>query len=336
MKKQPLISVIIPVYNCQDYLMECLDSLRLQTYQNLEFICVNDGSTDGSQALLRNYQQKDSRFTVLNQANRGQSIARNKGFQHAKGEFISFVDADDRVSLSLYQKFVNTINHTDFDIYVFNANEYNKESQNVFPRQFFTVNDWMNHSKEDSIHSFSDIKNPFVGNMGVYTKIYKKSFLNKTAENGTELFIPNCIFEDVYFHFLVLINNPSMYVYMEPLYYYRETNKCSTTKSLAKNVFDIFKITEKLTALLIKTNHYEKYKYAYFQYLFKELTCLLIKCPENLRPAFFNHMRVILYSHAKGLNPKTTGQLVGIEVYKDLNSMTGVDFYNKYKDKVIF
>ena len=335
MSKTPLISVIIPIHNCQNYIKECLESLRLQTYKNLEFICINDGSTDGSQALLKSFQAKDERFIILNQARLGQSIAKNKGFQQSKGKYISFIDADDRVSLSLYQKFIKTAAKENFDIYIFNANEYNKESASTFPRQFFTINDWMNHDNENTIHTFADIKNPFVGNMGVCNKIFKKEFLNKIAENGNELFTPNCIFEDIYFHFLCLTNNPSILVNLEPLYYYREPRQDSMTKTLSRNVFDIFKITEKLTTHLIKTNYYEKYKYAYFQYLFKEFTGLLIKCPPNLRPSFFNNMRIILSAHERRtLNPDITRNLVGIEIYNDLKKMSGIAFFDKYKDKI--
>ena len=91
----PLISVIIPVYNVEKYLRKCLDSICGQTYRNLEILCVNDGSTDGSAAILEEYAAKDARIKVFTQANAGQGAARNVALKHASGEWITGVDADD-------------------------------------------------------------------------------------------------------------------------------------------------------------------------------------------------------------------------------------------------
>lgn len=89
------ISVIIPVYNAEPYLPECLDSVLKQTYQNFEIICVNDGSADNSLAVLKEYASLDKRIKVLSQKNQGQSVARNKGLDEAKGKYILFLDSDD-------------------------------------------------------------------------------------------------------------------------------------------------------------------------------------------------------------------------------------------------
>ena len=91
----PFFSIIIPVYNVAPYLHECLDSVREQTFADWECICVDDGSTDGSPAILDGYAEKDSRFCVIHQPNAGVSAARNKGLDAAKGKWIGFLDADD-------------------------------------------------------------------------------------------------------------------------------------------------------------------------------------------------------------------------------------------------
>ena len=90
-----MISIIVPVYNVEAYLPQCLDSLINQTYQDLEIICVNDGSTDGSLEILQKYQSKDKRIKVVSQKNQGLSGARNTGISQATGEWIMFVDSDD-------------------------------------------------------------------------------------------------------------------------------------------------------------------------------------------------------------------------------------------------
>ena len=93
----PLISVIIPVYNAESFLPRALDSLLQGSYENIELICVNDGSRDGSLALLRSYAEKDQRVKVFDYPNGGVSVARNKGLDEARGDYITFVDADDWV-----------------------------------------------------------------------------------------------------------------------------------------------------------------------------------------------------------------------------------------------
>ena len=94
------ISIIVPVYNVEKYLKECLDSLINQTLEDIEIICINDGSTDNSLAILEEYQKKDSRIKVFSQRNQGVSAARNLGIEKATGEYLTFLDSDDRLELN--------------------------------------------------------------------------------------------------------------------------------------------------------------------------------------------------------------------------------------------
>ena len=89
------VSVIIPVYNTENYLRECLDSVLAQTLREIEVICVDDGSTDNSLNILKEYQNKDTRIVVLTQENRSAGAARNYGLSIAKGKYLSFLDSDD-------------------------------------------------------------------------------------------------------------------------------------------------------------------------------------------------------------------------------------------------
>ena len=91
----PLVSVIIPVYNVEEYLRQCLDSVREQTLSDIEIICVNDSSTDGSLSILEEYAKKDPRIQVVTQPNGGAGAARNKGLSMAAGKYLSFLDSDD-------------------------------------------------------------------------------------------------------------------------------------------------------------------------------------------------------------------------------------------------
>ena len=95
MKKLPLITVVVPVYQVKKYLNECVDSLLVQTYTNLEILLVDDGSTDGSETVCDEYATKDARVRVIHQENQGPSAARNAGIDQARGKYIAFVDSDD-------------------------------------------------------------------------------------------------------------------------------------------------------------------------------------------------------------------------------------------------
>lgn len=112
MEAQPLITVIVPVYNVEKYLRRCLDSIIRQTYQNLEILCIDDGSIDNSGEICEQYAARDARIKVIHQENQGLSTARNRGLDTATGEYIAFVDSDDYIAADvleqLYQSAVSS------------------------------------------------------------------------------------------------------------------------------------------------------------------------------------------------------------------------------------
>ena len=99
MQTEPLISVIVPVYNVAPYLELALDSIRYQSYQNLEIILINDGSTDDSESICKDIASQDERFRYIYQENAGASVARNRGLDLASGEYIIFVDSENKVKI---------------------------------------------------------------------------------------------------------------------------------------------------------------------------------------------------------------------------------------------
>lgn len=109
MMDQPLISVIVPVYNVERYLIGCVDSIIAQSYKNLEVILVDDGSTDNSGIICDSYLSKDERIKVIHQDNKGLSAARNSGIDISKGEYIGFVDSDDYIHPEMYSRLMKDI-----------------------------------------------------------------------------------------------------------------------------------------------------------------------------------------------------------------------------------
>lgn len=157
-----LISIIVPVYNVEQYLGRCLNALLKQTYTNFELLLINDGSTDGSGPICEDYAQKDERIRVLHQVNAGPSAARNAGIAMAKGEFITFVDADDFVEDYYLEHLHQALVKNDSDIAICNFNSFNEERQSylfaitseMYFEKNYSVQDWLNQENNPRYNLF--------------------------------------------------------------------------------------------------------------------------------------------------------------------------------------
>ena len=127
------VSVIIPVYNVEDYLAQCIDSIVCQTLKEIEIICVDDGSTDKSYEILQEYEKKDNRIKLLQQKNAGAGIARNKGMKIAQGKYLAIVDSDDFFELDMLEKAYVQCEKDNADICVFRSDKYDTQNQKYEP-----------------------------------------------------------------------------------------------------------------------------------------------------------------------------------------------------------
>ena len=114
--KRPVVSVVVPVYNTEPFLAECLHSLEKQTLTDIEIILVNDGSTDNSGRLLREYAGKDARFVYVEQENQGLSAARNTGMEHASGHYLAFLDSDDWLEREALEQLAGRCQEHDLEV----------------------------------------------------------------------------------------------------------------------------------------------------------------------------------------------------------------------------
>ena len=121
-KELPLVSVIIPTYNVEKFIKQCIDSILTQTYKNTEIICIDDGSTDNTISILEFLEKKDKRVKLIRQDHCGVSAARNKGLECAKGKYISFVDADDFMQWNSYEILIEVAEKYQLDLVIFGAN----------------------------------------------------------------------------------------------------------------------------------------------------------------------------------------------------------------------
>ncbi len=131
MENQALVSVIIPVYNVEDYLRECVDSILEQTYGNFEIILVDDGSTDSSGEICDEYVDKDERVTVIHQKNSGPSKTRNTGLENATGKYIYFLDSDDYIESNALELLVNTAESNEADLVFFDAHSFSDDGAEI-------------------------------------------------------------------------------------------------------------------------------------------------------------------------------------------------------------
>ena len=183
----PAISVIIPVYNVEKYLRECLDSVVNQTFRDIEIICINDGSTDGSPAILEEYAAKDIRIIIINQENSGQSVARNNGLKIAAGEYVAFLDSDDYMELNLCETAYQKAQQTGADIIMYFYDTFGDECRRS--PAIDTILDDEIVIRARKIDAVNDNYNV------IWNLLYKRSFL----QNNNIYFLENVLFEDVHF-----------------------------------------------------------------------------------------------------------------------------------------
>lgn len=152
---EPKVSVIIPVYNTEKYLRECLDSVVNQTLQDIEIICVDDESTDRSLEILREYQAKDKRITVLKQEKSNAGAARNLGLSIATGEYLSFLDSDDYYDLAMLEHMYACAKNRNADIVVCNIKVYYEDSGETVPVNWHIRKELL---PTKTVFSFCDLK----------------------------------------------------------------------------------------------------------------------------------------------------------------------------------
>lgn len=222
---KPLISVIIPVYNVELYLRRCLDSVINQTYKKLEIIVVNDGSTDDSLNICKEYEQKDKRVILIDQKNGGLSDARNKGINVAKGEYIAFLDSDDFYDLNLFNDFAKKFKNIKCDIFIFKALKCFDLSNNIS----FAKNKEI--EKITNIECMKRILSNELDNFAV-NKIYNKKIMKNIQ------FPIGKNFEDIGTIYKYVLNSSEIYVTSSEYYGYYQRNNSITNSMKACDIIN--------------------------------------------------------------------------------------------------
>lgn len=244
-----LFSIIIPVYNVELYLRECLDSVLNQTFADWEVVCIDDGSTDGSLAIVEEYADKDSRIRALSQKNAGTAAARNTGLKAAKGDYIFFLDSDDWLEKNALQAIVDNLNGE--DVLCFSGRRYFEVTDSYNPadelpkRQYKHGMDYYNENA---------LLNRDFAFVCVVLRVYKRTFVM-----GNNLFFDEDVsYEDNLWVPITLYNAQTVKVIPDVLYIYRvrEGSKMQDV-SLARKK-DMLKVANRLAAYFIPKSGFDK------------------------------------------------------------------------------
>lgn len=233
-----LISVIIPVFNNKRYIDDCINSILQQTYTNIEILLIDDGSTDGSSNICDIYGKQDNRVIVIHQKNKGVSNARNKGIKISKGEYITFVDSDDKVDCNYISNF-----NLGYDISIQGYKSSNSNLHTLYKETAITTK-FSNYWCNNKFHS------------GVWGKMYKRSIINKY----NIIFPENLSFsEDTIFNLKYILHINSGYISSKIGYLYTQDNN----KSLTHKKYSIDLLMQKESMIyhyyqLISQNNNEK------------------------------------------------------------------------------
>ena len=283
-----MVSVIVPVYNVEEYLRQCLDSIVNQTLKEIEIICVNDGSTDSSLQILEEYAQKDERIKIITKENEGLGAARNTGMAYATGEYIGFVDSDDWVELDAYEKlYINAKSHNSdmvmcpIHIYDDNTNELSHE-QPYFNLDCFNEN--FDNCRFDHIKTKDFL---FKISVTAWNKVYKKSFLDKINVKFPE----GLIFEDNPFFYETYLKTNNVSLVRDFLYFYRINRADSIVVKADEKYFDLIEIHELSIKVFIETNNFDEYKQDLLSYVISNLFYRCRDINEIYREEFFKRIK---------------------------------------------
>lgn len=221
------VSVLVPIYNVEKFLPECLESLVKQTLKEIEIICINDGSTDGSPKIIKKYMAKDKRVKMIDKKNSGYGDSMNQGLKKATGEYIGIVESDDFIDLNAFEKLYKIAKREKADVVKANFYEYfTDKKKDVAKSEMFLP--------EDTGVLFDPSEHPhiFYQKPSIWSAIYRKVFLK---ENKIDFLpSPGASYQDAGFNFKVWASTSRAYLVDEAFLHYRQDNPNSSVKDSGK------------------------------------------------------------------------------------------------------
>lgn len=285
----PKVSVLVPVYNTEKYLVQCLDSLKNQTLDDIEFICINDGSTDNSQEILNKYAINDSRFKIIAKKNSGYGHTMNVGIENASGEYIGIVESDDFVEPDMYKTLYENAKlysadlvKSNFWTYQDGEDIYLKALQNGPYLKVFTPR--------------IEEKTVLLRGQSIWSAIYKKDMILKN--NIRFLETPGASYQDTSFYFITMAVADRVVLLEDAFLHYRQDNPNSSVKSTGKTFFVCDEIKKIWDYLETKPNIKECLKYIIPELQWNVYQWNITRLKESARVEFLAR----LYDEFKELN----------------------------------
>lgn len=227
----PKVSIIIPTYNVEAYLKECMESVIRQTLKDIEIICINDGSTDGSLQILKEYADKDSRIVLVDKENEGYGVGMNIGLDKATGEYIGIVEPDDFVPLNMYEDLYNTAKENDLDFVKADFYRFTRNSENGNMELIYNHLDSTGENYNQVINPY---EKPYITKfiMNTWSGIYRREYIEKyhIRHNTT----PGASFQDNGFFWQTFIYAKRCMFIDKPYYMNRRDNPNSSVNNKQK------------------------------------------------------------------------------------------------------
>ena len=285
--QNPKVTIIIPAYNAEDYIYDCLMSIIKQSLKEIEIIVVNDGSNDNTLSIVSVFAQHDSRIKLINQNNLMAGTARNNAINIAKGKFLTFADSDDRLDESALETLYNTAQCYNCDIticgaYTIRNNKQKKGSYSTqkIPREL----------KNKNLPKSVILNNIFNLPPVAWAKLYKTDFIKK----NNILFQQGCSGEDQIFFISTSLLADSIYILDKNYYYYRKDRPTSLTYSKKKNnnsaVLNFYAIEEFLRA----HSNFKNLEFKILNKYFIKAASWLGKCTSSYKKTYFKDLQTLL------------------------------------------
>lgn len=282
----PKVSVIMPVYNGEDYLKESIDCVLNQTLDDLELICVDDGSKDNSLSMLKEFAQEDNRIQVYHQENKGGGAARNLALTKASGKYLYCMDADDTLDLNALQELYDIAEEKSLDMIIFQSINYAEDTGEYYHIDAYDMNEFADFAG-DRIFSCDDLGDwIFEINVTPWCKFYNLDFVLKSGAQFAE----GLIFHDNIFYWEVLFNAKRMYFYRKFLYT-RRRHSASSTGAGDQRYTSTITINNMIIALFMKYGFWEKYKKKLYNRKIQLLYMRYRMVHDEYKPYFFEEMK---------------------------------------------
>ena len=254
------VSVVVPVYDIEQHLRQCLDSIAGQTLDDIEIICVDDGSTDASPQILAGYVARDHRFRVITQANAGPGVARNVGLEQATGRFLIFLDSDDWFEPNFLEQMVCRAEQTGADVTICRAVEFDMATGRELPSEWMLKTQYL----PGDLFSPTDIATHiFQFTYGwPWDKLYRSEFVKRTRLRYPEL--PNS--EDLVFVFQSLALADQLAVMEDVLVHHRVNRRSSVSNSRHKDPEVPYQALELLRTGLERRGLYQRFEQSFLNW----------------------------------------------------------------------